>query len=69
LIDLTRGFADVLDVVDTLVNAMGGLEGIILLISNLLLNKFSASLTSSINLGLSSLRNLKTQMGDMVSGL
>lgn len=69
LIDLTRGLADVLDVVDTLVNAMGGLEGIILLISNLLLNKFSASLTSSINLGLSSIRNLKTQMGDMVSGL
>lgn len=58
-INFNNGISKGLDVVDTLVDSLGGVKGILLLISTIFLTKFQANLTESINSGLNKVDELK----------
>jgi hypothetical protein len=60
---MTEGFAKGIEVVDYLVEGLGGLEGILLLISTIAINQFGPSLAQGINVGIDSAKNLIGQFG------
>lgn len=65
IIEMTNGFAKVVDAIDAMVSGFGGLQSILLLVSSIALNKFGPSLTNSINEGLKSIMNLKLKIPDI----
>ena len=63
-IKLTDAFAKIIESVDATVKTMGGLRGVILLISSLLLSKFSANITLGLEKGITT---LTTKFGQLNS--
>ena len=59
IIKLTDGFATFVDSVDLVVESMGGLKGIILLLSSIMVNKFQANIAQSINSGIQKVKEFK----------
>lgn len=49
LVDMTKAFADVIDGVSVFVKGLGGLKGILLVISTIILNKFQPAIANGIN--------------------
>ena len=65
IIKMTEGFAKGIEVVDYLVEGLGGLEGILLLISTIAINKFGPSLAQGINVGIDNTKNLIGQFSQL----
>ena len=59
-IGLLDGLASVLEMVEAVVKSFGGLEGILLMISSVLLTKFTPAIGQSLQTGIDKLMNFKT---------
>lgn len=58
IISLTDGFAKVLNVVDLLIDSFGGLQGIVLFISSIIVSKFQANISQAIDSGIGKVQQL-----------
>ena len=63
-IGLLDGLASVLEMVEAVVKSFGGLEGIVLMISSVLLTKFTPAIGQSLQTGIDKLMNFKTAFKD-----
>lgn len=52
LIKMTNGLADVIQVIDSLIDSFGGLPNILMLISSIILTKFAPNIAQGIDLGI-----------------
>jgi predicted butyrate kinase (DUF1464 family) len=70
IIDLTDGFASLMDVVTGIVDAMGGFKGILLLVSSIAVSKLQPNIAQAINTGIDKVKNFKLSwdhVGESVS--
>jgi len=69
VIKATNSLAEVLDLVGQITGAFGGLEGIILIVSSVMVNKFQADIAQSIQSGIANVQqfglNLKQSIGSL----
>lgn len=59
IIDLTDGFASIIDVVADIVNAMGSFKGILLMISSIAVSRLQPDIAQAINLGIDRVKDFK----------
>ena len=48
IIDLTNGFADFLDIIDRLIDSMGGFKGIMMVLGSVMMKTFSANMVTNL---------------------
>jgi hypothetical protein len=65
LVDMTNGLAGTLDVIAEIVDAVGGFKTIMLMISTVVLNQFSASLTNTFNNAATKVMDLGTKINNV----
>ena len=66
-IGLLKGLEKVLNMVEALVNAFGGLEGILMLVSSVVLTKFTANIGQGIQTGIDKVKNLSNTFKELGS--
>lgn len=58
IINMTDGFSKVLNIVDLLIDSFGGLQGIILYISSIMISKFQANISQAVDSGIGKMQQL-----------
>ena len=67
IIDITNGFAEVLEGVDSFIEGIGGIGNILLMISTIALNKMGPSLGSSLQIGIDKIAHLNLSFDGLKS--
>lgn len=58
IINLTDGFAKVLNVIDLLIDSFGGLQGIVMMVSTIMVSKFQSNIAQAMDSGISKVQQL-----------
>lgn len=69
LIKMTNGLSDVINMINSLVKAFGGLPGLLLLASTIITTKFKPEITQSLDLGIQKIQLFGTKVKETASNL